>query len=228
LNLRRNIKALSSAERNIVVGARPTITPLTVDKQKDIVRYFHQLGVKAIYSDPVFPPVSPDVQSVSKIPYYSEFLMNYAEEFIAAQEVANGLGVFYGSILAVNFDEKTELACRSCIPSPHITTDGYVTCCDMSYMENVLPELIYGKYDFLTKKITYDNKKIQAIKLRRASNLLQCAGCEVLYHCAGGCFGEGLNETGHLLGVKTDYCEAIKFLAKHLDINNGLYPYLHP
>ena len=77
-------------------------------------------------------------------------------------------------------------------------------------------------------KITYDQSKIAAIHSRKAANLVECQGCEVLYHCAGACFGEGVNETGHLLGVKTDYCEAIRFLARHLPLDKGLYPYLHP
>lgn len=98
----------------------------------------------------------------------------------------------------------------------------------MAFLGHILPELIYGKYNPATGTIIYDQHKIAAIRSRKASRLAECQGCEVLYHCAGACLGEAVNETGHLLGVKKDYCEAIRFLAKHIPLNQGLFPYIHP
>lgn len=223
-----NISEIASAfsHTSNIIGVRSTITPHNINKQIEMIEYFASLGVKVLYSDPVFPPVSDH----TPIPVYElpqSFYLDYAKEYIKAKQRAEELGIFYGSIFTVNFDEKTQLACRSCIPSPHLTTDGYVSCCDMSYKSHILPELIYGKYDVATNTIAYDNLKISAIRLRRADNLKACKDCEVLYNCAGGCFGEGLNETGQILGVKKDYCDAIRYLANNLPRNNGLFPYLH-
>ena len=224
--IERNISLLLA--QGCQVGLRATITPLNLFRQVEIIQYFNKLGVKAVFSDPVFPAVSEEARHSKDKGLGSEFMMTYAREFVKARIVAEELGIFYGSFLAVNFDERTEVFCRSCLPSPNLTPDGYVTSCDMAFSKDALPELVYGKYDRETGIIEYNNNRIAAIRLRKASNLVECQGCEVLYHCAGSCLGEGLNETGRILGVKQDYCDAIRYLAKHLPIDSGLYPYLHP
>ena len=209
------------------VGVRSTISSINLFRQAEMIDYFHGLGITAVYSDPIFPPVEADHSNV-ELSVGEDFMMDYAREFVQARKKAEQLGMFYGSILTVNFDEETEYFCRACLPSPHLTTDGYVTCCDMAFSGMMLPELIYGKYDPVSRSIVYDPKKIDAIRMRKASNLIECQECEVLYHCAGACFGEGVNETGRFLGVKQTYCEAIRFLAKNIPLDSGLYPHLHP
>jgi radical SAM protein with 4Fe4S-binding SPASM domain len=227
--IERNIKFLTQNGKNIIVGTRPTITPLNINRQIEMIEYFYSLGVRAVFSDPVFPPVEEKIGKVNQILNVDEsFNLQYAQKYVKAKKRADQLGIFYGSILTINFDEETELFCRACIPSPHLTTDGHVTSCDMSYLGDTLPELIYGKYLPDQGKIEYFPEKIKLIRLRRASNLKACKGCEVLFNCAGACFGEGVNETGIILGVKKNYCDAIKYLAKNLPRNNGLDPYLHP
>ena len=94
--------------------------------------------------------------------------------------------------------------------------------------ETPLKELIYGVYDPVNNIISYDQQKIAMIRERSAQNLIECQGCEVLYNCAGGCVGVSFNETGSISRVKKDYCDAIRFLARHMPLNSGLYPYLHP
>jgi radical SAM protein with 4Fe4S-binding SPASM domain len=192
-----------------------------------MVEYFFNLGIKAIFTDPVFPPVNDETCSTD-LRLDEDFMMEYARQFLQSHQYAKEMGAFYSSVLVINFDEHTECFCRSCLPVPHLTTDGYVTCCDMAFLGDIMPQLVYGKYDPDTQKIQYFPEKIAAIRTRRASNLTECAGCEVLHNCAGACFGEGVNETGRLLGVKKDYCEAIRYLAKHFPLNVGLHPYLHP
>ena len=226
--IERNIAILLNEGTEAIVGVRSTITPINLYRQIEMIEYFHGLGVPAVFSDPVFPPVETDRTKVKKLALEEDFMMEYAREFLRTRKRAEELGVFHGSIFTVNFDEKTEYFCRSCLPCPHLTTDGYVSCCDLAFLGHILPQLIYGKFDPDTGTITYDQKKIAAIRSRKASNLAECQGCPVLYHCAGACLGEGVNETGRLLGVKKDYCKAIRFLAKHMPLDAGLYPYLHP
>ncbi len=232
--LERNARILLEQGRKLTVGVRATITPVNLNRQAEMLEYFRRHGIRAVYSDPVFPPVFPPVGVTGdriprpRLDLDESFMMDYAHEFLRTQKRAHELGMFYGSILTVNFDEESEYFCRSCLPSPHLTSDGYVTCCDMASSGDLLPELVYGQYDTELGKIIYDEKKLARIRLRRASNLVECQGCNVLLHCAGACFGEGVNETGRLLGVKQDYCDAIRFLAGHLPLNAGLYPYLHP
>lgn len=226
--IERNIAILLNQGTETTVGIRSTITPLNLYHQMEMIEYFHGLGIPAVFSDPVFPLLGTDSTKVKKLDLPEDFMMEYAREFLRVRKKAEKLGIFYGSIFTVNFDEKTEYFCRSCLPCPHLTTDSYVSCCDMAFLGHILPVLIYGKFDPDTGTITYDQKKIATIRSRKASNLAECQGCPVLYHCAGGCLGEGVNEKGRLLGVKKDYCEAIRFLARHMPLNAGLYPYLHP
>ena len=47
---------------------------------------------------------------------------------------------------------------------PHLTVDGYVSCCDMGYSDDKLSELLYGKYDESKDIIIYDEEKIKNIK----------------------------------------------------------------
>jgi uncharacterized protein len=224
----RNIAVLLNQRAKPLVGVRATITPSNLYRQIEMIEYFCGLGITAVFSDPVFPPVETDSAQVKKLYLDENFMMEYAREFLHARKRAKELGVFYGSILTVNFDEKTEYFCRACLPNPHLTTDGFVSCCDMAFLGNALPGLIYGRFDPTTGTVIYDQSKITAIRSRKASKLAECQGCEVLYHCAGTCLGEGINETGRLLGVKKDYCEAIRFLSKHMPLGGRLYPYLHP
>ena len=226
--MERNVAILLNEGAEAIVGVRSTITPINLYRQIEMIEYFHGLGITAVFSDPVFPAVETDSTRVKELDLPEDFMMEYAREFLRARKKAEELRIFYGSIFTVNFDEKTEYFCRSCLPCPHLTTDGYVSCCDMAFLGHILPELIYGGFDPDTGTITHDQKKIAAIRLRKSSSLAECQGCPVLYHCAGACLGEGVNETGCLLGVKKDYCEAIRFLAKHMPLNAGLYPYLHP
>lgn len=227
--IERNIKILiSEGKTNSIVGVRATISPHNLYRQVEMIEYLYSIGIRAVYSDPAFKPVGITNEIVDQWNINNDFNLEYAREFLKAWEKAKELNIFYGSVLTMNFDEETDRHCRSCIPSPHLTTDGYVTNCDMGYLGHIFPEFVYGKWNPKTKKIEYLPRVVQLIRMRTVDNLEQCVDCEVKYHCAGGCFGEALNETGSFFGVKTDYCDAIRFLAKHMPINEGLYPYLHP
>lgn len=222
----RNIKYLSSLP--ITLGCRVTIGKKNINQQVEIIDYFNSLGIKAVMSDPMFASVNDCNSSFSKTE--SPDLLNYAKHYLKARKYAEKLGIFYGSILTVNFDEETECACRACIPYPHLTIDGYVSACDMAsdVLNKKMSALIYGKFDKIKNNIIYYEDKINIIKSRKGSNMTACKKCEVLKNCAGGCLGEALNETGSMFGIKPEACKAIKYLAKRMPLNMGRYPYLHP
>jgi len=222
--IERNIKFLAS--QSIVLGCRATISACNVSRQVEMINYFHQLGVRVVMSDPLFIPISNNLSdSKDKID-----LMNYAKNFLEARRHAEEIGIFYGSIFTVNFDEKTNLFCRACVPYPHLLPDGYVSCCDMatSGSDQKMSDLVYGKYEANSDTIIYDQNKIKQIQNRTAQNMPFCHGCEVLYNCAGACLGEALNETGSIFGIKPQVCDAIKYLAKNMPLNTEIYPFLHP
>ncbi len=208
-----------------MTGIRSTITNINVLEQFEMIKYFHELGIKYFWSDPLFPTVG------STQPIDSLDLMVYAEKFIEAFEYAKSLDMNYNTFLACNFDEKVEFHCQACIPAPHLTTDGFISACDMALFgndKNQMSNFIYGKWDKENNTIIIDSDKVKLLRSRNVNNMPGCKNCEVRYNCGGYCLGEVTNETFDLFGRKKQVCEPIKYLAKHMSKNNGCYKYLHP
>lgn len=222
--IEENVKYLIRNGKGIT-GIRVTITSLNINRQAEMIEYFSALGVKHIWSDPIFPSVGED-NALEEID-----TMEYAKNFLDCQDLARRLGVFYGSILTCNFDEKTHYNCRACLPVPHLTTDGYVSACDMALFgskPNHMSVFIYGVWNREKNQIIYDEDKIEILRSRRTENMELCRDCEAKYNCAGYCLGEVVNETKSLFGQKTKVCEPIRFLHRNMAINKGRYEFLHP
>ncbi len=211
------------------VGVRVTVTPLGMHRQTDLIKYFHQFGIKYVNAH---PSCAPATKSLDDMFTYNP--IDFAQGFFTAHNNAKDMGIFYNSLFTANFDEKTRHFCRTCIPYPHLTTDGYVSSCDFAqlgpeYDPGPLQLLIYGKYIPEEDKIIYDEEKIYGLRSRNAENLAQgvCKGCEYIYNCAGGCVGQVVNETGDLMGIHKANCTITKYLAKRMPRNEGLHPVLH-
>lgn len=217
----RNIMYLSKKVKTL--GVRATIGRKNLDKQMEMVDNMERLGVKYLFSDVMFASVE------NKELYEEPILpMEYAKKFLEARKYANTKKIYYGSFFTINFDEKSKIFCRSCIPMPHLTVDGYVSCCDMGYVGKENTELIYGRYNKKKNEIDYDNNKIKYIQNRTVDNLPQCKECSVKYYCAGGCIGEALNEKGSIYEIKTENCEAIRYLHQELKDEKVKIPVFHP
>jgi radical SAM protein with 4Fe4S-binding SPASM domain len=210
-----------------MTGVRATITGVTVRRQMELVDYCASLGVRHIWTDPVFPAVGEGPDRLF------DFRL-YADEFLRARAYAGQGGVFLGSFLACNFDGDTDRHCRACVPVPHLTTDGYVSACDMALFGKLAPterhmaQFIYGKWNEEQRRIEYDEYKIRALQARTAKNMRGCRGCPVLSRCAGYCLGEVANETGDMFGRKGAVCEAIKYLYAQMAGTVKPYRYFHP
>ncbi|NGX52962.1 MAG: Anaerobic sulfatase-maturating enzyme [Candidatus Anoxychlamydiales bacterium] len=223
-----NIKFFSK-QKHMQFGVRATITPALMENQMAIVDYFKQFDIKYINVHPAFVSVEDDREHV--------FVWDpivFAENFLKTHNEAKELGIFYNSLYIANFDEKTRHACRSAIPYPQLTTDGYVSCCDFGqfgpkYSPGPLQQLVYGEYIPEQDAIIYDEDKIHKIRSRCAENLAKgpCKGCEYICHCSGGCLGQALNETGDILGMHEVNCEITKYLAQRMELNKGLHPVVH-
>ena len=231
--IENNIKWLNAnkGNRNLMVGARVTITNLNIDRQIEMVDYFNSLGITQIWTDPIFPEVKkrPVCEDKNR-EEMSIDLKAYVKNLIEATRYAQTKGVFYGSFLTCNFDGEAKTNCRACTPVPHLTPDGYVSACDMVvYGENAyhMDCFIYGKWDEQNKKFIYDNNKIKILKNRNIDNITHCKNCIAKLHCGGHCLGEVQNETGKLDGQKLETCKAIRTLYNELG-TYGTYDYLHP
>lgn len=210
-------------------GARVTLSALSMNKQTEIVDFFHDLGVKYVNVLPAFTPIDNAMNELFKWEP-----LEFAENFLKAHNKAKELGIWYNTMFIVNFDEPTRHACRSCTPNPHLTTDGYVSTCDFTqlgpeYSPGPLQQLMIGKYIPAEDRIVYDEKAIAKVRARCAENLLEnkCKGCEYVYNCAGGCMGQVVNETGDLMGIWETNCVITKYLAERMTRNDKLHPALH-
>jgi len=225
--IEKNIHILLGADSKAFVGIRATITLENIFKQKEMIDYFYGLGIKEIWVDPIFPSVGKTVLEGE-----NEFdTMMFAQEFLKATEYAYKRGVFYGSILTCNFNDSVNRHCRACLPVPHLTTDGFVSACDMALFgkdKNHMAPLIYGEWDEKNKIINYHDDKIEYIRTRTTENMQHCEMCSAKEHCGGYCLGEVLNETGNLFGQKKGVCQAIRYLNDNLTPQMRKYKYTHP
>ena len=225
----KNIKYLNNV-KNIQLGVRSTLTAPVIRRQMDLLDYFSGLGVKYINVHPACNPVE-DKESRDLFEWDP---IEFAENFLEAYNAAKKMGIFYNCLYTANFDEKTRYACRSCIPYPQLTTDGYVSCCDYGqfgpeYSPGSFQQLIYGKYFPEEDRIIYDEDKIRKIRSRCVENLIKgpCQGCECIHFCAGGCLGEVINETGEIMGLHEKNCIVTKYLAKRMVLGKELFPAIH-
>ncbi len=222
-NVRRYAKC-----SNMQFGVRATIASENLDQQTKLIEYFHSLGVKYVAASPTYhSQLNPRIKTSS--------LVEFAKHFVPAFYRAIELGMFYQTLLIVNFDEEVDIYCQACKPCPRLTTDGLVSCCDWAslgpkYLPGSLQECVYGYFDKTTGRIIYDQTKIKRIQQRNVSYLGQnnCKGCKALRHCAGGCVGKMMAETNDLYKATDDWCAAVLYLFDKLPVNEGLFPYLHP
>ena len=218
----KNIEYLVN-QPHITVGVRSTITSLNVHKQPELVEFFSAMGIKTIYGDNLFGSgYNDDMKVIYDVPGWE----NYTNGLLAAKVTAKKLGVFYGSWITINFAEKVTHNCTSCTPYPRLTTDGYVSSCDMTSMGEDGPDIfVYGKWNSRDKKIEYYPEKSKHLASRNLTNLPKCKNCPVGNHCAGSCAGRTYFLTGDIFKVDKDTCRATRSLAAALPLGQGREPF---
>ncbi len=218
-----------AAQPNMQFGTRATFLTDNFDQQVAVLDYFRNLGVKYVCGAPAY---SSTVNEHTPVPT----LLRFAQEFVPAFFHAQSNGMFYQTHLIVNFDEEVDAYCRACTTPvcPQLTSDGYVSCCDWAcfgskYLDGVLNQLIYGKWDKEKKAIVYDAERKAAIEGRNVATLAEgdCKDCPVIKHCAGGCIGKVMVRSGGLYKMDPNWCQATRYLAEHIPLNQGLYPVRH-
>ena len=223
----------NKGDRNLMVGARVTITDKNISRQKQLIDYFASIGITHIWNDPLFPTVDtvPVCDDEQKRNTFAFDMDKYVEEYIEAHQYAESKGIFYTSFLACNFDGVTNQHCRACTPSPHLTPDGYLSACDMvTFGQNAhhMDCFVFGKWNPDTKSFDLNETKLTALRNRSTENMPHCKKCPAKEHCGGYCLGEVVNETGSLLGQKPKTCRAICKLYSVFGSQPDQHSYLHP
>jgi radical SAM protein with 4Fe4S-binding SPASM domain len=209
-------------------GVRATVAPEDFPRLPEIVAYFRGLGLRRACLAPVY------ASTANERGERSLGLLEFAGHFLRAYEDDRRLGLDLSTHLIVNFDEPVTGYCRASTPCPHLTTDGYVTCCDETplgpeYLPGILQELTYGRWDPASGSIVYDQRAIDRIRSRDTDHLRRgaCAGCELVENCSGGCLPKNMFMTGDLMVPYGEWCEAVRFLAARIPLNRGPFPFLH-
>jgi uncharacterized protein len=222
-------KNMALVAEKAFVGVRSTVVEETIDHQADLVDYYHGLGVKYLGLNPVIRQIRRKEDGTTEVTKIN--IMRFSKGFLGAYHRALELDMVLLSAITFNFDEPTEVACRSCLPMPQLNPDGSVSSCDMALYRDTKKELqcfIYGSWDEKTGKIVYDIAKIRHLHDRRLYNLPKCKNCEVGIYCAGGCAGRVAYQTGNIYDVIPEYCAATKFLARHMDLGRNVAHFTHP
>jgi uncharacterized protein len=212
------------------VGIRATITNLNVNRQLEIVEHLAQMGIRCIYADDVFITAF-NKKQMQESGYGAPDMMVYVNELLKAKIAAKSLGVYYGSWLSVNFLAKTDRACTACIPYPRLTSDGFVSSCDVAFLgRNGPKEFVYGEWDESTGIIKYDENRKRFLTARSLANMKQCNKCTIGPYCAGSCMGKTYITMSSVNKQNPVFCRATRFLAKHLGVEQPReeFEYEHP
>jgi len=123
----------NKGSRKIMIGARVTMMEDNIREQKDMIDYFHDLGIKYAWTNPLFHSVGQKAvkDDPEKIRSYKFDMDTCLHHYLDAYRYAKTKGMFWGSFLMLNFDGDSEHNCRTCTPAPHLTPDGYLSACDM-------------------------------------------------------------------------------------------------
>lgn len=211
------------------VGVRSTIVDETIDHQEQLVEYYYSLGVRHLCVNPLIRPIKRNDKGNADVNLTNQ--LRFAKAFVKAFPLAEKLGVEFMNSMTFNFDEKTTMSCRSCLPMPQMNPDGSVSSCDMAMFSDTKEELrhfIYGRWDQDAGTIIYDMEKIARLQRHRLDRLPKCSKCPIGPYCAGGCIGRRAYQTGNLEDVLSDICGATIYLAKHLPLGKGHITYTHP
>ncbi|MFH0859992.1 MAG: radical SAM protein [Candidatus Altiarchaeota archaeon] len=201
-----SIESIVSNQKTTFV--RSTISASSVEKQTDIVEYFHNLGVDVIQAEPIFERgrCLNTTSDYSKTPDLNKFLENY----LMARELAEEYQILFMSTF-LPVEKFSPSFCGVTIPNFCISTDGYISACNAAFTgSNGFSEFIYGRYDPTDRKVIEDKNKIENLQARTVYNMRDCQNCFLKWNCSGGCPMEAIQVSGNMYGVVNEICSVKK------------------
>jgi len=199
-------------KEKVPFGVRSTITKDTVHKMKDIVEYFHKMGIKTIHFEPAFE-CGRCLKTKTATPEPLVFFKNYIKAFEAAEKF--GIEFYYSG---GTIDKLTDTFCGAAGRNFFVTSDGYITSClEVMHKDDPASKIFfYGKYDERGGNFRIYEKRLKLLVSRNIKNLEGCQSCFCKFHCAGDCLVKAWRETGSLFETGTERCivnrKAVKYV----------------
>jgi sulfatase maturation enzyme AslB (radical SAM superfamily) len=180
--VRRTAAILSG--RNAGLSVRVTITPETVRRQAEIVRFVHgTLGANDIRLEPAYRAGGSRQRA-----FAVDDAALFVEAFQQAEAVAERLGCSL-SVSGVRLDEIHGPYCNVLRDVLHLTPDGAATACFLC-TDSRLPTdsaMAIGRVDPATGSFLLDDERVAQIRRRATQIPGRCESCLNIYHCAREC-----------------------------------------
>ena len=188
---------------------RTTITPQTVQRQPEIVKYLHeQLGAETIRFEPVY-----QVRGQGKTGFTPDDSSHFVEGFLEAQKEAEAREITL-SFSGMRLEELHGPYCDVLRNALHVNPDGTAAACFFSVADQnpSEPAFTIGAYDAKTGEFGLKQEQIDAHRRKVLAIPDQCSECLNIYHCARGC-PEFCN-TSHTSPFATFRCQVHQQLAQ--------------
>lgn len=169
----RAAQAIREAGGQLTV--RATITPETVERQPEIVRYLHRkLGATRMRFEPVYCAGGGGFEPAQAGPF--------AEHFLAAQRAARSLGCDL-STSVVRLDEIHGPYCNVLKDVLHLLPDGTATACFLADSS----ALAIGRWQGDARGFVLDRERIRVLRAKLLEIPDRCQDCINIIHCAREC-----------------------------------------
>lgn len=171
------------AHHGVPFTVRSTVTPATVERQTDIVRYAAcELGARVLRFEPVY--ILPD-RGVRFLPADAS---RFAAHFLAAQQQAQALGCRL-DLAGVRLDEVHGPYCDVLRNVLHLTPDGTAVACFFATTGLAAngPQAPVSRWDRGTAEYVLDPGRIEEHRRRATQLAARCQDCLNAYHCTREC-----------------------------------------
>jgi uncharacterized protein len=179
---------------------RSTITPASVDRQKEMVEYVVNRfpGV----TDIMFEAVT-DAESFGSSNDIKAFYDSYTEHFFEAQHFGAQKGLKVECSASRNLNLLVE---RFCPGTFALTPEGDISMCTRitSPLDTGFDDCVYGKFNE-SGKIHFDLQKLKKLSDINIYSMGKCRDCFAKWHCGGGCMAQRYAYNEEVLNLICDY-----------------------
>jgi len=161
------------------LSIRATIVPETVDRQRDLVAWFHEhLGARDLRFEPAYSAFQP-----SAALFGAADAPRFVSRFLEAQQESRRRGCSL-QLSGVRFDELHGTHCNPLRDVLQILPSGEASLCSFAY-DVALPVL--GSYQEASDEFMLDTERIRQWKLALTELPERCEGCINILHCTREC-----------------------------------------